>query len=164
MSHKLAARPPPSKQTSARQCLLLVLAAALAACGSDRAGEGDRGSDVTDDPVVPTLAPLPVKFDGTWQGLLPCVDCDGIGMVLHLQRDGDVAVFEMRERYFGATADDYVSEGAWSEVACTLAGEPGLCVTLEEPALRWYRRGDGSLQGVDSEGHALDGGDALQRR
>lgn len=137
----------------------------MTACGSEQAGDGGVGGELASDPTLPTLAPLPLRFDGTWQGLLPCVDCDGIGVVLQLTRDENAALYEMRESYFGAAdAEDYVTEGPWTEVLCTLAGEPGQCVVLEEPALRWYRRGDGSLQGVDAEGRALDGADALLQR
>lgn len=136
---------------------VLVAMLGLAACRRDE----------PDPPVaaVPVLAPLPEAFDGEWRGLLSCADCAGIEIELVLRRDAAAAGFVLVERYLGgATPGDYRSEGAWREVACQAAGEPGLCIELEGPGLVWFRHADGTLAAIDGVGRALDAdGARLQR-
>ena len=69
------------------------------------------------------------------------------------------------ERYLGGEgAGDYRMEGAWSEDACTVAGELARCLHLQGPGLRWVRYPDGSLAAVDGEGRLIDpDGARLQR-
>ncbi len=143
-------------------CAALLLCSALLSVGCSRSSESSSPAQVSES----TLALLPEDFEGEWQGLLPCVDCQGIDVQLRLSRDADGAQFALEERYLGDAASvDYRSEGTWSEEACTLGDEAGACITLEEPGLRWFRREDGSLEAVSAEGLSLDpSGARLQRR
>lgn len=143
-------------------CTVLLLGSVLLTVGCSQS-EAPTAPDVAPES---SLALLPERFEGEWQGLLPCVDCQGIDVQLRLSRDADGAQFALEERYLSdAASADYRSEGLWSEVACTMGDEAGACITLEEPGLRWFRREDGSLEAVSAEGVSLDPtGARLQRR
>lgn len=122
----------------------------LAACGRD----ADPGPP---PPDAAALAPLAADFDGRWQGVLPCLDCDGLEVALRLRRDGGEARFALVERYLGADAGgEFASEGDWREAACTRDGVPGLCVVLIDAGQQWFRDKDGSLQAISADGRPLD--------
>ncbi|MGY0633935.1 copper resistance protein NlpE N-terminal domain-containing protein [Luteimonas sp. A478] len=119
--------------------VLLVLAGALAGCGS---------------PPEPLLT-LEVA-DGArmhWAGSLPCADCAGIQTSLVLARDGDRQRWRMAETYLTAEhAERFVQGGRWQSAE-------GL-VLLEgtEGSLRTFALlSDGRLQLRDSEGRPLPG-------
>ena len=141
--------------------VVFALAIALPGCGGE---SSDPATAAPPAATEPTLAPLPGDFRGEWRGLLPCSDCEGIEVELALDRGGE-ARFVLVERYLGsAEAGEYRSEGAWSEDACTVAGEPARCLHLQGPGLRWARYPDGSLAAIDGDGRLLDpDGARLQR-
>ena len=128
----------------------------LVACG-ERAAE----APVEGAPVVL----LPEQFEGTWRGVLPCADCEGVDTTIALVRDGDVRRYSRLERYLGTPLDAQSGEGDWREVATTIAGEAGAVVVLEDTGQHWWRRPDGGLEAVDARHQPVDntGAQRLQR-
>ena len=138
--------------------LAALLVSALAGCRR----EAEAVDESADDPAAKTMAPLPDSFDGAWQGVLPCADCQGVEVELALRRSpAEPARFALSERYLddsieGEFPTEFSSEGEWREAACTLGEIDGWCVELVDVAQRWFRHEDGSLQAVDAEGRPLD--------
>lgn len=128
------------------------------------------GGDAATEPASAAedrLAPLPERFDGTWSGVLPCVDCAGINVELDLQReDGAAGRYRLRETYLGADeAPGFELSGEWREARCRLGDDDGQCVELVESGQRWFRHEDGALQAIDADGRPLDAdGARLLRR
>jgi len=48
---------------------------------------------------------------GAYAGNLPCVDCDAIATVLHLDRDHS---YKLTYKFEGKSKDQFVKEGSWS--------------------------------------------------
>lgn len=157
----------PAMVWSARRSVMLLsaalLATALAGCAREEGVSEDRG----DDRPEGGLAALPEPFEGVWAGVLPCADCEGIDVVLELEREsGAAGRYRLVETYLGAVdAVGFEIAGEWREDACRVGEIAGSCLVLLESGQRWFRHADGSLQAVDAEGRALDPEDArLQRR
>lgn len=131
-----------------------LLALVLAGCGfggSDAAPEGAA-------PPEDRLAPLPERFAGAWSGVLPCVDCDGIDVMLELEReDAAAGRYRLLETYLGADeAPGFELSGEWREARCRLGDDEGQCIELVESGQRWFRHDDGALQAIDVDGRPLD--------
>jgi copper homeostasis protein (lipoprotein) len=142
---------------------LALLAVAVAGCDGAR----ERAGADAQDERQGGLAPLPEVFEGTWAGVLPCADCDGLEVVLELQREaGAAGRYRQVESYLGAPeAADFELAGEWREEACRVGDAPGRCVLLLESGQRWFRGADGTLQAVDADGRAVDPDSArLQRQ
>ncbi len=129
---------------------------------------GGESSDApADAPADDGLATLAEDFEGAWAGVLPCADCEGIDVVLELQREaGAAGRYRLVETYLGAAdAVGFEIAGEWREEDCRAGEVAGSCLMLLESGQRWFRHADGSLQAVDAEGRALDPeGARLQRR
>jgi copper homeostasis protein (lipoprotein) len=155
----------PAMVWSAHRSLMLLSAALLATvlAGCTREGEPSPA----DAPAEGGLAALPEPFEGAWAGVLPCADCEGIDVVLELQREsGAAGRYRLVETYLGAVdAVGFEIAGEWREEDCGVGEVAGSCLVLLESGQRWFRHADGSLQAVDAEGRALDPeGARLQRR
>jgi len=48
---------------------------------------------------------------GAYTGNLPCVDCDAIATVLHLDRDHS---YKLMYKFEGKSKDEFVKEGSWT--------------------------------------------------
>lgn len=149
----------PRMSSAVRRVLLLLitalLAVALGACTRQaESPEAPPGVEVSAGGV----ARLPEAFEGTWAGVLPCADCEGIDVDLELQREaGAAGRYRLLETYLGA-ADNAGFEiaGEWREEGCRAGDDAGTCLVLIESGQRWFRHADGSLQAVDVDGRALD--------
>jgi hypothetical protein len=144
---------------------LITVALATALAGCTRGGESSDAP--ADAPAEGGLAALPEYFEGAWAGVLPCADCEGIDVVLELQREsGAAGRYRLVETYLGAVdAVGFEIAGEWREEDCGVGEVAGSCLVLLESGQRWFRHADGSLQAVDAEGRALDPeGARLQRR
>ena len=122
-----------------RPCLwLLVLW--LAGCGP--------GSAPTAQPVGQVL---PVNGRIEWEGLMPCVDCDGIQTQLSLLRNGEQRSYTLTETYLAEDGDTrFVDGGHWQR-----DGEL-LRLRSDAGAVRVYAvLDDGRLQPRDARGHAF---------
>ena len=156
---RLASVPSPLRPSLAAFLLVTLLGTACS-----RSGHPEQEA-VASGPVAPGL---PEDFEGQWQGLLPCTDCEALDVRLVLERQpGAPARYRLTERYLGGPGDDgvFASEGGWDDSACTFDGLAGRCIDLHEAGQRWFRHEDGSLQAITADGRALDpDGARLQRQ
>jgi hypothetical protein len=157
----------PAMVWSAHRSLMLLSAALLATVLAGCTREGVPSDAPADAPADDGLATLAEDFEGAWAGVLPCADCEGIDVVLELQREsGAAGRYRLVETYLGAVdAVGFEIAGEWREEDCGVGEVAGSCLVLLESGQRWFRHADGSLQAVDAEGRALDPeGARLQRR
>lgn len=148
---------------------IFALLLSLAGCGFDRDG-GEENADKDSPAPIGDVAPPPEEqFERSWQGVLPCSDCDGIRTRLTLRRDDDGNQdFELEETYLGAEAGNvFTLAGAWREGR--QGTEDGTVTVFRldpDGADQWYQlQPDGSLELLDSHGRPrVDGiGHRLQR-
>jgi hypothetical protein len=136
----------------------------LAACSRSAP---DPEATAAAPPVAPA-APSGEPMDASWQGVLPCADCDGIQTRLHLVADGDVRRFELEETYLAAEGGErFEASGEWSEHSAMLDAQPTAVYRLDiDGAGRWFRvLPDGALEQLDAADRANANGAAhrLQR-
>lgn len=143
-----------------RSATLLLLAAALALAGCERAPAPDPAADAATAPAERTAAEDGENFERTWLGVLPCADCDGIQTRLQLVRDGDRRTYSLEETYLGAEGEAvFRQEGRWVEEPVEGA-EDGAGYRLdpgERASRRYLLRADGALDQLDGRGRLLDG-------
>lgn len=139
-----------------RTTALLLCCLALWACRDDRT---DAQASA---PPAPAVAELPDDFEGTWRGVLPCSDCQGIDTAVALVRDGDTRRYSMQEAYLGVPGEPLRSEGDWREEAAEIDGRSATVVVLEASGQRWWRREDGDLVAVDGNNRPLAEEDAVR--
>lgn len=148
------------------------LAAVLALAGCGR-NEADTGADqAARAPSTPALgeAPSPAasELDSTWQGVLPCSDCDGIQTRLRLVADGQGRRYELQETYLAQDGGEvFEAQGAWTEETTVLGDQPTVVYRLDtQGASRWFSlQPDGALEMLDGPGRPTADGLAhrLQR-
>ena len=140
--------------SSAKSLFIFALVFALAACGPER----DATSREQDDAAaLPAPAPPDEEsFVRTWQGVLPCTDCDGIQMRLTLRRDDEGRQdFELEETYLGAEGGNvFTINGPWRQARQRTDGGPALVFRIDPDGFdHWFRlQADGSLELLDAQG------------
>ena len=144
------------------------LAAVLALPGCDRAPPSPDtaapGAGVDGALATAPAAPM----DATWQGVLPCSDCDGIQTRLHLVADDQGRQFQLEETYLaGNDGEVFEGQGPWFEESAVIRGEPTTVYRLDaDGASRWFAlQPDGALEMLEDRGQPTADGLAhrLQR-
>ncbi len=140
---------------------LMLLAALLALAGCGRA-PSDPGEGLASAAVAPSPAE---RLDASWQGVLPCSDCDGIQTRLRLVADDQGRRFELQETYLAEDGGDaFQSQGAWVEEAGEINGQPVVVYRLDDGgAGRWFSlQPDGALEMLEDRQRPM--ADALAHR
>lgn len=149
-------------------CLAALLP--LSGCGrSDTGADADASAPpaaATAD--APALAPAGAAFDTTWQGVLPCADCDGIQTRLRLVSDDQGRRYELQEAYLASDGGDvFETQGTFDEGTATLDGQATVAYRLDTAgASRWFAvQPDGALEMLEGPDRATADGLAhrLQR-
>lgn len=93
-----------------------------------------------------------VDWAGTYSGMLPCADCDGIETTLELTNDNE---FILYQRYEGKSDEVFEETGRfkWNESG----SEISLFIEDEEPKFHQYKVGENMLFKLDSEGNRIEG-------
>ena len=93
-----------------RHLSLLLLCAALAACGKqDAPAAASKPEPKADAPIAD------IGGERVWQGVLPCSDCLGIDTRLVLREQGGRRSYRLEEVYLGAAEPNrFEREGRWS--------------------------------------------------
>lgn len=125
----------------------VTLAAAIAGCASETLPPAASSSDpILADGAHDSRNSL--DWAGSYRGVLPCADCEGIETVVNLSRDGS---FREHTRYLGKDGPDFSRRGvfAWSDdgSTVTLAGDPPFP----------YRVGENHLTRLALDGSAVAG-------
>lgn len=89
-----------------------------------------------------------LDWAGSYHGVLPCADCEGIETVVTLRQDGR---YQLETRYLGVGYNHFLNTGRffWSE--------DGGRVTLHADQEEHYRVGENRLIRLDTEGQAIQG-------
>ena len=91
-----------------------------------------------------------LDWEGTYQGVLPCADCEGIETTLALSREG---TYDMKTEYLGEEDALFEEEGTFSW------NTEGNTITLSngESGKRQYFVGENTLTRLDQEGNKIMG-------
>lgn len=135
---------------------LLAALLALAGCGRNDV-DTDTGAG-TPAPPAPASgdAPSPSasSLDATWQGVLPCADCDGIQTRLRLVADDQGRRYELQETYLSQDGGEvFEGQGIWNEETAVLDDQPTVVYRLDiQGASRWFAlQPDGALEMLDGQ-------------
>ena len=152
-----------------RSFAAIPLAALLALAGCSRTGSDPAAS--ASAPAASSQAPAPGSslLDSTWQGVLPCADCDGIQTRLRLVADDQGRRYELQETYLAQDGGEvFESQGDWIEETAVLNDQPTVVYRLQaNGASRWFSlQPDGALEMLDGQEQPMADGLAhrLQRR
>ncbi len=89
-----------------------------------------------------------LDWEGTYGGILPCADCEGIETSLSIRYD---MTYRIERKYIGKNGEAFASEGrfTWSS--------DGRIIILENEAPGKYQVGEGALFMLDSDGRRITG-------
>lgn len=141
--------------------LVALMGATLVVTGCQtNVGDGTNdGPNPADAPVVSQVTQTAMKASstrlakleevpGTYEGVLPCADCEGIATTYHIHNDG---TFTTVERYQG-TKEVFKSSGRWQYRNGVL-----FMVDSEDPHPYMVRAEDGQIRLLDANGKANTG-------
>jgi uncharacterized lipoprotein NlpE involved in copper resistance len=142
--------------------IILSALLALAACSRTDTGTGaDTGAAPTTAPAAPTGDTPDAgqqTLDLTWQGVLPCADCDGIQTRLRLLSDGQGRRYELQEAFLaGDGGEVFEGQGAWAEESAVLDDQPTVVYRLDKQGVGlWFAlQPDGALEMLDGQGRPM---------
>lgn len=131
----------------------ITLAALLASAGCSRTQDEPAASAPSAAPSGEAAGPDAGSVDATWQGVLPCSDCDGIQTRLRLLADGQGRRFELQETYLAQDGGEaFEGQGEWVEENAVIDGAPTVVYRLDiNGASRWFSlKPDGALEMLDA--------------
>lgn len=142
----------------------------LALLGLAGCGRSDTDPSAAAPPAAPSEdaapgTPSADALDSTWQGVLPCADCDGIQTRLRLVADAQGRRYELQETYLADDGSEvFEGQGTWAEETATLDGQPTAVYRLDTGgASRWFAlQPDGALEMLDARERPM--ADALAHR
>ena len=128
----------------------LVMSAALSSCA------------VMDQPMKTTIqheqtdghtSQNALDWQGTYKGVVPCADCEGIATQLSLSAD---AKYTLKTRYLGKGKNEFVQNGSftWSQQGSVIT----LSGIKKDEAPTQYQVGENRLVQLDLEGNRITGG------
>lgn len=105
-------------------------------------------SSPTETPAsTPSETPASTTWTGTYQGELPCADCDGIKTVLELKADN---TYVLTETYEGRDGKPFVTKGK-----ITIDGDK--VTTHDKSENHQYLIENNQITALDMEGKKIDG-------
>lgn len=123
--------------------LILVLSCfTINACHSPAKTTGDHAPDAAHSSM------LSVDWKGTYTGVLPCADCEGIETVITLNED---LTYYSSETYAGKQVKPFTKKGSFSW------SRDGSNITLRGNDSVVYKVGEGKLTRLDKEGKKITG-------
>ncbi|MTI41081.1 copper resistance protein NlpE N-terminal domain-containing protein [Fulvivirga lutimaris] len=130
--------------------VLLISAAVLGGCQSQNNNNSETDAKTDEQKPVPTgdNSQNALDWEGTYQGTLPCADCEGIQTEIILKGDES---FTMTTQYLGKDDERNVSTGSFKW------DESGSNITLNEDPNLQYKVGEFVLFKLDNEGNRITG-------
>ncbi|MEQ9166863.1 MAG: copper resistance protein NlpE N-terminal domain-containing protein [Fulvivirga sp.] len=130
--------------------ILIVISLIISGCQSQNSSNSDNESNSEEQKPIPTGDNSQNSLDwvGTYQGTLPCADCEGIQTEIILKSD---QTFTMTTQYLGKSADREVSTGKfeWDDT--------GSNIILNKDSNKQYKVGEFVLFTLDNEGNRITG-------
>ncbi|GAB3291949.1 copper resistance protein NlpE [Parahaliea aestuarii] len=126
----------------AHRVFILVAALAIAGCSTPPA------ATITANPDPAHNARNALDWAGTYRGVLPCADCEGIETVIVLLDDG---TYSSSSKYLGKSNAPFSEQGnfTWNEAGNT--------ITLEGPSPVQYFVGENQLIHLARDGSRITG-------
>ena len=111
-------------------------------------------SDISKDKTLPTgdNTMTSVDWDGTYFGILPCADCNGIQTILTLNKD---LTYEIQMKYLGKDEKVFESKGTfiWNEL-----GNKITLTDYDNTGLKHYFVGENIIKKLDADGNLINSG------
>ena len=126
-------------------CLALVIFAT--SCNSQKKKE----AQITDEQTAESIGDnsrTSLDWVGTYEGELPCADCDGIKTVITINQDN---TFTINETYLGKEAKPYETMGTFKW------DDKGQKLIFSDTNRRTYFVGENTLTQLDSDGNKITG-------
>ncbi len=133
---------------------LILVASALTSCNTPSTSDADKDSTATSE--TETIidgghnSRNSLDFTGTYAGVLPCADCEGIKTEITLNEDG---TFIKETTYLGKGGDNVVEEKG--DYSWNAAGQQILLEGQEAP--NQYSVGESTLTQLDMSGQKIEG-------
>jgi uncharacterized lipoprotein NlpE involved in copper resistance len=138
---------------------LAVMAAILLVAGCDNAAKQTDNSEPAQNVTQPAdtthNARTSLDWAGTYQGMLPCADCEAINMTVTLNTDGS---YQLERVYVGKSAQAFTEQGVfnWSDIGSTILLE------AEQPVQFFVA--ENQLFMLDKQGKRIEGDLAARYR
>jgi uncharacterized lipoprotein NlpE involved in copper resistance/heat shock protein HslJ len=116
----------------------------LVGCSSEKEHVKDQVVDIHNSMIS-------VDWAGTYEGILPCADCEGIKTALILNKD---LTYELFTLYLGKSNETFQSSGTF------IWDDKGTNITLINENSEWnqqYKVGENKLFHLDKDGNRIDG-------
>tara|TARA_R110002072_G_scaffold48716_9_gene133179 strand:- start:7490 stop:7933 length:444 start_codon:yes stop_codon:yes gene_type:complete len=124
---------------------------AIFACKNTQ--EKDPSEDVVESEQVPDMHTSQIALDwqGTYSGILPCADCEGIKTEIVLRDDN---TYEIKRMYMGKDDTTFEEEGQlqWTEDGGTV-----VLTNKENGHATLFKVGENHLKQLDIEGNPIEG-------
>lgn len=140
-------------KTTLVNILSLVLVMALTSCNSGKKNESQIKDALQAEDELQIEASAhnsrnSLDWDGTYTGVVPCADCEGIQMAVTIHQDH---TYQISETYLGKDPSPFTSEGTfeWDQT--------GQKIILSDTNRHPYFVGENTLTLLDSEGNKIVG-------
>ncbi len=124
---------------------------AIFACKNTQ--EKDTSEEVVESEQVPDMHTSQIALDwqGTYSGILPCADCEGIKTEIVLRDDN---TYEIKRRYMGKDDTTFEEKGQlqWTEDGGTV-----VLTNKENGQATLFKVGENHLKQLDIEGYPIEG-------
>ncbi|MGP9802866.1 copper resistance protein NlpE [Rheinheimera sp. NSM] len=130
----------------------------LAGCDNNTPGKVPTNKPVADAVTATAAGSVPADSEhnarnsldwaGTYEGMLPCADCEGISTTVVLSADGG---YQLSQVYIGKSAQEFNSSGKFNW------NEAGNTVLLEAEQPVQFFVGENQLSMLDQQGKRIEG-------
>lgn len=128
-----------------KRLYLLAAIMAIAASGCDRKAGNAEGNKKENIETVKVEESKPADYYGTYEGTLPCADCEGIKTTLKINDD---TTYELRSEYLGKKDGTFEESGVYRIVS----GNVIELITPSSGDKTYYKILDGAVAMSDSTG------------
>lgn len=146
-----------------KKVLLFTVSSLLFACSGSADNEtkqrdledffNEEYEEIEENIHVGDNSQVSIDWEGTYKGVLPCADCEGIGTTLVIERNGE---YELTSNYLTEKSDDteWIDRGMikWDETGSNIT----LISTLDTEK-RQFKVGENQLFYLDEEGQVIEG-------
>ena len=125
----------------------VVLALSLISCNSEKKKE-NATTDHSEFEITADNSRTSLDWAGTYEGELPCADCEGIKTFITIKNDN---TYVLKEVYLGKDATSFNSEGTFTW------NDNGQHIILSDTARHPYFVGENTLTALDEDGKKITG-------
>lgn len=122
--------------------LFLVATFSIFSCSSSKKTTSSKEIQVGDNSMTS------IDWTGTYQGILPCADCEGIKTRLVLNKD---LTYSLKTSYLGKEDNIFETKGTFKW------DKSGSKITLDNPEKQVYQVGENKLFHLDNSGNRITG-------